>query len=98
MGLIRLPHSAQAIDLMDEAGSRTRIRAYHARQPGGTADALAAVKELHEVQDAKAQAVKVGGPPKCCCRQRFRVSYYACGSSAGRQGYGLLNSTLLQTA
>lgn len=49
----------QAIDLMDEAGSRVRIRAYHARQPGGTADALAAVKELHEVQDAKAQAVKV---------------------------------------
>ena len=59
----------QAIDLMDEAGSRARIRAYHARQPGGTADALAAVKELHEVQDAKAQAVKVGCPTQPCSRQ-----------------------------
>ena len=59
----------QAIDLMDEAGSRARIRAYHARQPGGTADALAAVRELHEVQDAKMQAVKVGRPRRLCCIQ-----------------------------
>lgn len=44
---------------MDEAGSRARIRAYYARRPGGAADALAALRELHEVQDAKAQAVKV---------------------------------------
>ncbi|KAK9833567.1 hypothetical protein WJX81_006674 [Elliptochloris bilobata] len=48
----------KAIDLMDEAGSRARIRAFHARRPGGTADALAALQELHEVQDAKAQAIK----------------------------------------
>ena len=44
---------------MDEAGSRARIRAFYARRPGGAADALAALQELHEVQDAKAQAVKV---------------------------------------
>lgn len=60
---------------MDEAGSRARIRAYHARQPGGTADALAAVKELHEVQDAKAQAVKVGCASNSAADRQHDVAF-----------------------
>ena len=44
---------------MDEAGSRARIRAYYARASDGAEAALAAIRELHEVQDAKAIAVKV---------------------------------------
>lgn len=57
---------------MDEAGSRARIRAFSARAPGGAPAALAALQELREVQEAKAQAVKArrprAAPPWLHCR------------------------------
>ena len=51
---------------MDEAGSRARIRAFHARAPGGAPAALAALQELREVQDAKAQAVQARAALRPC--------------------------------
>jgi AAA lid domain len=57
---------AQAIDLLDEAGSRVRIAAYLGRaaadgsgRPGGAGPWA----ELQDVLAAKAEAAQVGGPP-----------------------------------
>ena len=59
------PPPRQAIDLLDEAGSRVRIAAYQARREGGGRDALdaaaASYSELQQVMDTKEEAVKVRG-------------------------------------
>ena len=58
-------HRAQAIDLLDEAGSRVRIAAYLGRaatdgsgRPGGAGPWA----ELQDVLAAKAEAAQVGAP------------------------------------
>lgn len=56
------PPRAQAIDLLDEAGSRVRIAAYEAwRARGRDAAELAATsyQDLEQVMDAKDEAVRV---------------------------------------
>lgn len=59
---------------MDEAGSRVRIRAFRARGPGGEAAAQAALRELHDVQDAKAQAVKARS--SLCVRRSLKLRVF----------------------
>lgn len=55
---------AQAIDLIDEAGSRARIEAFMARKPTGGNAALQRQpwEELAQVMEAKAEAIKVPPP------------------------------------
>ena len=75
----------QAIDLMDEAGSRARIEAYMARVPtGGNAPPQRQPwQELAQVMQAKTEAVKVSNAlchAQCItCRSAWNLAH----SSAG---------------